>query len=156
MSEASNLISRLGLSPHPEGGWYRRVYESGTSDAGERPVMTSILYLLAAGEISRWHVVDADEAWHFSGGAGIRLYTFDPESRTLQSVVLGPASAEESAPSHVVPAGVWQAAEPVGALGLVGCTVAPGFRFDGFSLIAETGEGREHFEGPLRGLDRLL
>lgn len=145
----------LELSPHPEGGWYRRTYTSETVSESGRPVMTSILYLLCRGERSRWHVVDADEAWHFHEGSAVSLHVYDPSSRHLEVVSLGPASAGCES-SWVVPAGCWQAATVAGDFGLVGCTVAPGFQFAGFALVADLPGHEEHFRGALRDCRGLL
>jgi predicted cupin superfamily sugar epimerase len=41
---------------------------------------------------------------------------------------------DRTTPQAVVPAGVWQAAEPVESAVLCGCTVAPGFEFEDFEL----------------------
>lgn len=149
------LATTLGLDPHPEGGWFRRVYTSGTLGAGGRPVMTSILYLLGRGEQSRWHVVDADEAWHFHEGSPITLRLYDPRSRAPNTVMLGPASTG-CEPSWVVPAGCWQAASVSGEFGLVGCTVAPGFEFAGFSLVADLPDHEQHFQHTLQDWRHLL
>ncbi len=135
---AEELIHQLQLEPHIEGGHYRRIYESTSRVAwqGEasRAVATSIYYLLAAGETSRWHRVDADELWHFYEGQPLELLRYDPAQEVLTRHVLGPAS-RESAPVFVVPAGQWQAARPLGAYTLVGCTVAPGYEYRGFTLL---------------------
>lgn len=149
------LATTLRLDPHPEGGWFRRTYASDTLVDGGRHVMTSILYLLGRGEHSRWHVVDADEAWHFHEGSPITLHLFDPQSRARDTVVLGPAS-RGCEPSWVVPAGWWQAASVSGEFGLAGCTVAPGFEFGGFSLVADLPEHEPHFQDALEDLRHLL
>jgi predicted cupin superfamily sugar epimerase len=137
-TRAEELIRALHLEPHIEGGHYRRIYESATrvayGDAEQRAVATSIYFLLAAGELSRWHRVDADELWHWYEGQPLELLRFDPAEGVLTKHVLGPAS-RESAPVFVVPAGMWQCARPLGAYTLVGCTVAPGYEYRGFALL---------------------
>lgn len=129
--EAERIIRKLELAPHPEGGWYRQTWVA----AGPgRPSGTAILFLLAAGERSHWHRVDADEIWHFHAGSPLWLHRAERAEGPRQSLRLGPDVLGGEAPQGLVPAGWWQAAEPTGAWSLVGCTVSPGFRFEGFEL----------------------
>lgn len=130
---ARELIRLLDLSPHPEGGFYREAYRA-SAGPGLRPAGTAIYFLLAAGQASRWHRVDADEAWHFYEGGPLELLW---EDRELVRVTLGSVDGERARPLAVVPAGRWQAARPLGDYALVGCTVAPGFDFRGFALLAD-------------------
>jgi len=151
-SRAADLVDLLGLLPHPEGGWYREVYRSTdvvTRDGQDRCALTTIDYLLTAGQVSRWHVVELDEVWHFHEGDPLALHLYDPTRGVVEVVELGPTSAEGARPQHVVPRGVWQAARPRGAFALVGCTVAPGFDFADFRMVDELPEADEAFDGPL-------
>ena len=132
---AAELIARLALEPHVEGGRFRRLHASTQPSARPpRPAVTSIHYLLAAGEVSRWHQVDADEIWHFLEGDPLELLCFDAEHGRLERRRLGPLSADQ-APVIVIEAGRWQAARPLGAYTLTGCTVAPGFDYGGYRLL---------------------
>lgn len=136
----SELIRELGLDPHPEGGHYRRIYAStATVVAGGRvrPALTAIRYLLPGGERSRWHRVDADEAWHWQEGEPLELLCFDAANGRLDRTVLGD-SADRMPAMQVVPAGTWQCARPLGAYALVACTVSPGFDWSGFELLDGT------------------
>ncbi|HTT05256.1 MAG TPA: cupin domain-containing protein [Steroidobacteraceae bacterium] len=152
---ATALIDRLALQPHPEGGWYREIYRSRQrvqTSAGPRSALTDIYYLLERGQQSRWHVVDADEGWHFYAGAPLQLYLYDPAHAVLTLRLLAAPgvqrepSAEPSAePAAVVPAGVWQAARCQGDFSFVGCSVAPGFQFSGFRLVADLPDHARHF-----------
>lgn len=138
MDAVEERIASLRLSPHPEGGHYRRIYESSLQVQGNgraRPALTAIHYLLARGERSRWHRVDADEAWHWQDGQALELQEFDADSGTLSSVTLDGA-ARGGVAMHVVRAGRWQCARPLGDWTLVACTVSPGFVWDGFELMA--------------------
>lgn len=129
---APEVIRLLGLQPHPEGGHYRQTFRDPATDASGRAASTAIYYLLADGEISRWHRVDAAEAWHWHAGAPLTLSIADAAGR--RALRLGADLAAGERPQAVVPAGVWQQAESLGAWTLVSCTVAPGFRFQGFEM----------------------
>lgn len=135
---AAELIRLLNLSPHPEGGWYRELFRSSSSllphdHRGQRSALTSIDFLLAAGEFSAWHRVQSDEAWHLLEGGPLRLWLVPPQLGRPRLVDLAAAS-ETGAPRHVVPAGWWQAAEPLAEFAYVGATVGPGFDFSDFAF----------------------
>ena len=151
--EARRLIDRLALEPHPEGGHYRRIHASSIeveSNGRRRPAMTAIEYLLARGERSSWHRIDADEAWHWQQGDALELSCFDATEGAFTRMRLGPAT-HGGAMTCIVPANAWQSARPLGDHALVVCTVAPGFVWEGFELPDPTGElARE-----LRRLDAL-
>ncbi|HET7703748.1 MAG TPA: cupin domain-containing protein [Candidatus Limnocylindrales bacterium] len=135
--EAQDIIARLGLRPHPEGGWYTETWREPMGD-GQRPASSAIHFLLAAGETSHWHRVDATEIWHHYAGAPIELSMAQSDGGPVERYVLGAELAAGERPQIVVPAGWWQAARSRGAWTLVGCTVAPAFEFAGFEL-AEPG-----------------
>ena len=129
---AEEIVELLGLAPHPEGGFYRETFR-GLALGGDRFASTAIYYLLPAGKASAWHrVVDADEVWHFYAGAPLELTVADGPKRT--TTLLGTDLAAGHRPQGVVPAGVWQTARTLGRWTLVGCTVAPGFRFESFEM----------------------
>lgn len=130
---AEEIIARLDLSPHPEGGWYRQTWAS-EARPGERPAGTCIAFLLREGERSHWHRVDAAEIWHFYAGAPLALSMSRTEAGPAEERVLGPDLLAGQSPQVVVPTGWWQAARSTSAWTLVGCTVSPGFRFEGFEL----------------------
>ena len=128
---AAALIDRLGLQPHPEGGWYRETW-AGPGD--DRPCGTAILFLLQAGEVSHWHKVDAAEIWLFHAGAPLILSTAETAAGPAQDRTLGPDVLAGQHPQLIVPPDHWQAARSTGDWTLVSCTVSPGFRFAGFTL----------------------
>ncbi|MDT4811503.1 hypothetical protein FQZ97_444430 [compost metagenome] len=132
---AEHLIRELQLAPHPEGGFYRRVFESAHALPGGRAASSAILFLLPEGAVSRWHRVDADEIWHFYEGEPLELLIAE-SPREVRREILGPV-AEGSLPQCAVPAHAWQAARALGTYSLVGCSVAPGFEFSGFRLLAD-------------------
>lgn len=141
-SRADELIALLGLGPHPEGGFYREVFRSAsrvtTADTrGARSALTTIYFLLRESTHSRWHQVDSDEVWHFYEGDPLELLELDTAGQSLVRHRLGPADGTGQLPVHTIPAGAWQAARPLGAYTLVGCTVGPGFDFADFHMLAD-------------------
>ena len=134
--DAQEIIRVLELKPHPEGGHYRETFRDERGD-GKRAASTAIYFLLAEGEVSHWHRVDAVEIWHWHAGAPLRLSIAPPDG-VSSDIILGPDLAAGARPQGIVPAGYWQSARSLGAWTLVGCTVAPGFQFETFEL-AEKG-----------------
>jgi hypothetical protein len=132
---AAEVIARLDLQPHPEGGHFRETFRDGGSSHDGRANSTAIYFLLARGERSHWHRIDAVEIWHYYAGAALTLRIADGDGlRTLQ---LGGDLAAGEYPQGIVPSHAWQAAESSGDWTLVGCTVAPGFEFATFELAAK-------------------
>jgi len=121
------------MRPHPEGGWYVETWRA-PSAAGERPAGSAILFLLAAGQRSHWHRVDAAEVWQWSAGAPLELRYAESRDGPVETVRLGGDVPAGDRPQFVVPAGAWQAAASLGDWTLVGCIVAPAFEFGGFEL----------------------
>jgi len=141
---AQQRIERLGLVPHPEGGFYREFFRSTAhvqpaDGRGERCALTAIHFLLPQGAHSRWHEVRSDEQWTFLEGAPLELYLFTLGATAAQRIRLGPL-ADGGVPTCVVPAGAWQAARARAAFTLVTCTVGPGFDFADFRLLADEPE----------------
>jgi predicted cupin superfamily sugar epimerase len=132
--ETAALVASLGLSPHPEGGWYRETWRAGPAPAGDRAAATAIYYLLEAGDRSHWHRVDAAELWLFHAGAPLTL-SIARDDGALETVILGPDPLTGQSPQRLVPAGAWQSAQAsdVGWT-LVACVVVPGFEFSGFEM----------------------
>jgi len=140
---AADVIRLLGLAPHPEGGHFRETFrDAPAGDArirdaragGARAASTAIYFLLARGERSHWHRIDAAEAWHFYAGSALALDMVGEKRAPPVRVILGTDLAAGQRPQAIVPAGAWQAAESLGDWTLVGCTVAPGFDFAGLEL----------------------
>jgi predicted cupin superfamily sugar epimerase len=137
----SMLIRRLGLQPHPEGGFYGEVYRSRASvnpadGRGSRAALTTIYFLLPAGAVSRWHRVLSDEVWHFYEGAPVDLWIASPDAGLIRRFRVGPLEQDQH-PVQTVPSGCWQGARSTGEYSLVGCTVAPGFEYPDFTLAAD-------------------
>ena len=129
---ADDVIRLLGLRPHPEGGHFHEIFRDARLVDGRRAASTAIYYLLARGERSHWHRVDAAEVWHFYGGGSLSLQV--AENGKTAEHVLGMDLASGERPQIVVPAGAWQSAQSLGDWTLAGCTVAPGFDFAGFEM----------------------
>jgi len=128
---AADIIRKLDLKPHPEGGHYRETFRDPRMVDG-RAASTAILFLLARGEHSHWHRIDAVEIWRYHAGAPLKLSVVDGASE--QIIRLGGDISVGEIPQVTIPACAWQAAESLGDWTLVGCTVAPGFWFEGFEL----------------------
>lgn len=127
---AEEIIARLNLAPHPEGGHYRQTWVA--ENAG-RPTGTCIYFLLRDGERSHWHRVDATEIWLYHAGAPLTLSIAETGAGPATDTLLTPDLAG-GAPQIIVPENHWQSAATTGAYTLVSCTVSPGFSFDGFTL----------------------
>jgi predicted cupin superfamily sugar epimerase len=134
LSTAAEIIQKLALKPHPEGGHYRETFRD-THLIDGRPASTAILFLLARGERSHWHRIDAVEIWHYRGGAPLKLKIVDGAKEEI--IRLGPDVHADEVPQATVPARAWQAAESLGDWTLCGCTVAPGFDFANFELAGK-------------------
>jgi predicted cupin superfamily sugar epimerase len=163
IGRAGDLVRLLGLAPHPEGGWFRELFRS-TIEApqadgrGVRQALTSIDFLLAAGERSAWHRVVSDEAWHLVEGGPLHLWLVPPALDRIERVTLAPVDAAGHRPRAVVPAHWWQAAEPApgAAYALVGATVGPGFDFADFSFGRDDAAFRSALPGLSADAARLL
>jgi predicted cupin superfamily sugar epimerase len=137
-----SLIDQLGLARHPEGGWFAETWRAPVEFTpagypGPRAAATSIVFLLRADERSRWHRVRSDELWLWQGLGPLRLRLggTGPAPEPAGELVVGPDPAAGHLLQALVPAGAWQAAEPLtGAGALVGCVVAPGFAYEDFEL----------------------
>jgi len=136
MTTAAELIRLLHLQSLPEGGHFGEIFRDAAPD-DSRGCVTSIYYLLRAGERSHWHTVDAVEIWHYHAGAPLALH-ISADGEDEETLTLGADIAAGQRPQGVVPKGAWQSAESLGEWTLVGCTVAPAFMFAGFRM-AEPG-----------------
>jgi predicted cupin superfamily sugar epimerase len=134
---AIDVINLLALKPHPEGGYFRESFRDDRAVADGRAASTAIYFLLARGERSHWHRVDAAEVWHHYTGAPLMLEIVEHAGAPIKRITLGPDLAAGERPQAVVGTGAWQAAASLGDWTLVGCTVAPGFEFAGFELAPQ-------------------
>ena len=104
-----------------------------------RAALTTIYFLLTAGETSAWHRVVSDETWHYHEGAVLELIVCDPSLDEPRTCLLGPLG-ESCEPVRAVAAGWWQAARCSGAYTLVSCSVGPGFEFADFTMLRDLPE----------------
>lgn len=143
---AAEIVERLGMQRHPEGGWFVETFRCADEvvalDGRQRSAGTAIYFLLEAGDFSAWHRVASDETWHFYDGAPLELHLLDGDGARV--VQLGRDLTAGERPQATVPAGVLQAARSTGAFTLVGCTVAPGFDFDDFEMPTAGDLHRDH------------
>ncbi len=133
---AGQIIQLLNLKPHPEGGHFGETFRDATGIGG-RAASTAIYFLLARGERSHWHRVDAAEVWHYYAGAPLKLEIAETDEGPIRCLHLGTDFSAGERPQAVVPRQAWQAAESLDDWTLVGCTVAPGFDFAGFELAPQ-------------------
>lgn len=134
-ADAVALIAKLGLAPHPEGGWYRETWRA-PAPAGTRAPITAILFLLEAKQRSHWHKVDAAELWLWHAGAPLALATAASDAGPVETIRLGPDVSGGERPQHLIAPEAWQAAEAERGWTLCSCVVSPGFDFAGFTLAA--------------------
>jgi hypothetical protein len=154
---AAELVLRLGLAPHPEGGWYREVFRSPqrVEPGGGRPArsaLTTIDFVLERGQFSAWHRVLSDEVWHLLEGGPLRLWLASPDGSGARAVDLAAGETQR----QVVPASWWQSAEPLGEFAYVGATVGPGFDFADFAFGRDDAALREALQRERPELLRLL
>lgn len=133
---AEEVVALLKMEPHPEGGFYVETFRDDVTDANGRAASTQIYFLLPEGVVSRWHKVDAVETWHWYAGAPLTL-SISQDGTDVQHLALGNDLMKGERPQGVVPRDAWQQAQSLGLWTLVGCTVAPGFQFEGFELAPQ-------------------
>lgn len=136
---ADEVIEKLDLQPHPEGGYYCETFRD---EEGGRGSCTAIYYLLKAGEKSHWHRVDAIEIWHWYAGAPLELH-ISLDEKKVDTLLLGNNIIKGERPQGVVPKDAWQAARSLGDWTLVGCTVSPAFQFEGFEMAPPDWQPKE-------------
>ena len=145
---SQELVEKLQLVPHPEGGYYKETYRSegnipyealsAYGFSGGRSFSTAIYFLLTQGNFSAFHRIRQDELWHFYEGDPVHIHCIRPDG-TYELIHLGPAALTTCVPQAVVPAGYWfaSAVSRGGNYALTGCTVAPGFDFADFELAGQ-------------------
>ncbi len=133
---ADDVVALLNMQPHPEGGFYAETFRDEVTDEDGRAASTLIYFLLPEGVLSRWHRVDAVETWHWYAGAPLEL-SISTDGKNREVLTVGNDLLAGQRPQGIVPRDGWQQARSLGAWTLVGCTVAPGFRFEGFEMAPD-------------------
>lgn len=143
MPTAETWITKLNLSPHPEGGYFREIYRSAeiiskglpNRYSGGRNFCTSIYYLLMSGQCSSFHKIQSDETWHFYYGSPLELHIIHPNKKH-ELIFLGHDIENGEILQHTVPHGSWMGATPkeINSYSITGATVSPGFDFNDFEL----------------------
>jgi len=156
--QAQQLIERLALQPHPEGGFFREVYRTDLQVQSpavkqKRAALTDIYFLLPAGQVSRWHRVAHTELWNYYAGAPLQLHQLSADFSAYSCRSLDPQIAQFK---QLVPAGDWQAAESQGDFTLVGCTVSPGFDFADFLMLKDLPEAAARVYAEYPQLSRFI
>jgi len=130
------FMEPINLKEHPEGGRFREIFRSKIQvrviNGKIRTALTHIYFSLSPNEISRFHRISSDEVWNLYQGDGVRLYLWDETENPPTNITL---SSRTNCFCYIVPAGIWQAAEPIAGTVLVGCSVAPGFEYTDFELM---------------------
>lgn len=144
-SSIAAWVEKLGLSPHPEGGFYRETYRAGlevprsalpATFSGPRSASTAIYFLVTAGSFSALHRIASDEVWHFHAGGPLEIMTIE-EGGERRDLHLGLDLDRGERPQQVVMAGAWFGSRLLreqDGYSLVSCTVAPGFDFADFVM----------------------
>lgn len=132
------MIEKLGLEPHPEGGYFRRTYTSPAAvqtDRGTRAAATLIHFFLPAGDFSAWHLVASDEVWLWHGPGPLRLQFGGEGGTPVEGEIIEMGMPDEVRVAQaLVPGGVWQRTLPGAEDVLVSCLVSPGFDFADFRM----------------------
>ncbi|MEM7296963.1 MAG: cupin domain-containing protein [Bacteroidota bacterium] len=145
MKRIDELIQSLNLQPHPEGGYFKETYRSdgiieanslSNNYSGKRNYSTSIYFLLTSDSFSAFHKIHQDEIWHFYEGSPIELHTIS-ESGAHTRHLIGSDISNGEVYQLTIPGNHWFASKVLdpNSYSLVGCTVAPGFDFDDFTLV---------------------
>jgi hypothetical protein len=144
---AADVIGLLGLEPLPEeGGHFAETWRD--------PYGSAIYYLLVPGDFSAMHRLDAAELWHHYAGAAVEMLLLQPDGE-ITAPTLGNDLEQGERPCVVVPAGVWMGAATTGEWSLMGTTVAPPYRQDGFEL-GDLEELTSQYPAAVEAITRLV
>ena len=143
-NRANYYISKLNLSPHPEGGYFKEIYRSDEiinekhlpeRYNADRAFSTSIYFLLERNQVSRFHKIKSDEIWHYYVGSGVKIYVIEKNGE-IKEILLGSKLEQGELPQVVINKNSWFGAELLdkSSFSLLGCTVSPGFEYNDFEL----------------------
>lgn len=142
--DARYWIEKLGLVPHPEGGFFAPAYRSPERLEKKslpcrfpsgRAFVSSIHYLLDRDSISALHRLKSVEIWHYCAGSPLALHWIDTTGN-LSMRLLGEDLEQGQFFQVAIEPGCWFGAEIAGPgdFSLVSCVVVPGFDFEDFEL----------------------
>lgn len=146
-NNADYWVSKLGLLPHPEGGYYKRTFESEerTSDEeltvdfdGKRKLYTSIYFLLTTNDVSHFHRLKSDELWYYHAGSPLTIHIIHGNGE-YEEIKLGMNLDNGEVLQALVPKNsiFGSSVTEKDACSLVGCMVSPGFEFQDFELFTQ-------------------
>jgi predicted cupin superfamily sugar epimerase len=134
-NRVQELVEKLHLKPHPEGGYYSETYRSNLGTAGgDQSLATSIYFLMTSDNVSKFHSIVGDEIWFYHEGSPLTVHILSDKG--YEKILVGPLDNEGHQPQQLVPPGVifGSTVEQPDSYSLVSCMVAPGFDFRDFRL----------------------
>lgn len=145
--DLNNLVSKLGLTPHPEGGYYKETFKSeeqisdtelSVNYEGKRKLYSSIYFLLTSDDVSHFHRLKSDELWYYHGGSSLSIHVID-ESGEYEEIKLGMNLDIGEVPQVLVKKNsiFGSSVSEKDTFSLVGCMVSPGFEFQDFELFTQ-------------------
>ncbi|WP_269620123.1 cupin domain-containing protein [Zhongshania sp. BJYM1] len=144
ITSSDELIKRLNLEPHLEGGYFCRTFTS-SHKSNTRAAMSSIFYLLnKESPVGHLHRNRSDILHFWQHGSPVH-YTLLSPAGNLERVVMGPDLAAGQQLQMLVPGGYWKASELLhGNHSLISEAVCPGFDFDDHEL-ADASHIQQHY-----------
>ncbi|MFP7296661.1 cupin domain-containing protein [Neobacillus niacini] len=147
IDDLQKWVSKLGLIPHPEGGYYKETFKSdeqigdnelSVNFEGKRKLYTSIYFLLTSDDVSHFHRLKSDELWYYHGGSSLSVHIID-ETGKYQEIKLGMNLDAGEVPQYLVKKNsiFGSSVAEKNTCSLVGCMVSPGFEFQDFELFTQ-------------------
>ena len=130
MNNPDDLIKKLKLSPHPEGGHFAESFRDNKEN------VSLIYYLLKKGETSHWHKLAKNEILHFYDGDPLRIY-MSKDKKEISTVLLGRNISDKQYLHYIVKSQTWFGMKSTGNWSLIGCTVSPAFDYKDFELASK-------------------
>ena len=130
MNNPDDLIKKLKLTPHPEGGHFAESFRD--SKGG----ISLIYYLLKKGQTSHWHKLTKNEILHFYDGDPLRIY-MSKDKKEISTVLLGRNINNKEYLHYIINSETWFGMKSTGNWSLIGCTVSPAFDYKDFDLASK-------------------
>ena len=125
MNNGDEIIKKLQMIPHPEGGYFKESYRNEN--------VSLIYYLLKKNEKSHWHRLTKNEILHFYNGDPLKLL-ISKDGKNIEEIILNNKINNDQIFHYIVKARTWFSMESQGEYSLIGCTVAPSFDYNDFEL----------------------